>query len=967
MSKVAFLIDNTIINDKSCFSFLKSAVEDAGLDDVSYINIFKNPNMAKEDMPSVYPQIINYIKKSKITKVVIFGNNGIFTCGFNDKPEKISKFRGKILTKDELPGVDFFALESPFAVDRDRTREVTFRSDLALIRRVLDGKFESQAKMKIYDIESPEDIDELIKVAKETGVCAYDYETSGLDRINDIVGTASFCPKIDEEGVAHVWFYAEYDQLVPRFKPEALEQLKKKFTEFFDLNQEENFYRIAWNQNFDDWMTETWLGKKIELSVWDAMYMKWTVNTQRPHNLKYSTAVYLGYPEYDEFFEKKVAEVKARRNRNLVEEEDFKVLEFFGVSPIKTVRTFKTKPDKITYKWPKNFSKAKAAYLTVDLDIVREYNSLDSVYTLMLFEKLKTIIVENNLEESCELRHRGGQMFLRGEQHGILLDVELNRKWAAELETYIEKTANEVRTLVAPYLPDHRKPEEFNPGSADHINEVFYGELGYVPYPNVDSMLKYFKDEDILKLVNQVEEELYEDYSGIKDLLRQNDFSFNLAKQAFEEELYKKIFEEDHDIDFPYYVNENYKIPFTKKALGLGGLELDPVGTTKTGKPSTSKSSLLTLSTQKKSDIIDLILMYRKCVKYKSAFVDKIYEARDEHNIVRTAHNVTGTVTGRTSSSKSGELGFNIQQIPSIFKRQFIARPGYGILSGDLSQAEVYTLAAFADDKVLQEALRQKDLHKYVASQIFKIEVADVTKDKRAQGKTTLFLTVYGGGAKKLASAFPGMKVSEAQLILDDFKTAFADATVWLENQKELARQEPHYVYTAFGTRISVSGVMSEDFSTVLRAERIAGNAPIQGTAGEVMIYKQANIEDRKHAENLDINWLMSVHDQAGWEVPLDGVKVEWIDDGKGGKAQSLSGKYYDIIQDEFNKFVPFSPIENVKYKLDMEFYTRWGGDEVDLALGLSSEKPGDIFRWDLILDEDEETDIGDNKEDEVE
>lgn len=953
MTKIAFFVDNTIANDERTFNLLKELINEVGIKDYKFVELYDRPNVPIADLPNYYEKAKKFIEKKGYKTVVFFGNNMLCTFGFEKKPNGITKYRGRRLEKDDLPGVSFIGLESPSALSKDRTKEYIFKANLAVIKRVSEGNFKEQVEMVIHDITEPHHVEELIEAAKKSKYLAYDYETSGLEKNDDIVGTGSFCPYIDKKGVAHVWYYAEYEQLKPCFTKGKLKKIKEKFRKLFKLDQDLNFARIAFNQNFDDWMTETWLGEKFEMSYYDVMYMKWAINTQRPHNLKFCTSIYLGYPEYDSFFEEQVKAVKHRRSKLLVNKEDFAVLNFFGEEPIKTVKTFKTKPDKITYKWPTKVSKGKAAYLTVDPAIVREYNCLDSAYTLMLFFKFKKMIEEENLFDTCELRHRAGEMFMRGEQYGLLLDVETNRLWSRQLEFYIDQTEKAIQDRVEKYLPDTMAKSDFNPGSANHINEVLYGELGKVPVVNRRGIAKYFRTEEVYKLINEVEEEVYEDFKDIRELIKKGEFSYFNAKQYLEEELYKKFFEEEHDVEFPYWVNDNYKFMFTDKYLGLGGLEYDPVAMTATGKPSTSTSSLMSLHQQKESEIIELIIAYRKCVKYKSTFVEKIYEARDENNVVRTAHNATGTATGRVSSSKSGEKGFNIQQLPSGFKTQFIARPGYGILSVDLKQAEVYTLAAFANDAILKEALTKQDLHRFTASKIFKISEDDVTDQQRKSGKTTLFLTVYGGGADKLAEA-QGITKTEAQAIIDDFKNAFIDMTAWLESQKEIAHTAPYHVTTAFGTRITTRNVLSSDFKEVLHAERVSGNAPIQGSAGEAMLYKLCNIEDRKIEEDLDMNWLLSVHDSGSWELPLSDVKVEIIKDDKGNESQKISGFYFDeVICKEFAKKVPFAPLDTIVFKIDAEFYERWGGTEIDMLEILKKDKLKDIFRWDIIKPEE--------------
>lgn len=973
---VLIFVENSFQNDENCRAYVTELAKDAGLTNYKFVNIFDSPKINQEDLPRYFKQVKLAVEKVKPTAVAFTGNTLLTVFGYEKKPAGITKYRGRVLTHEDL-SIPVIPLESPFVSFRDRNREMFLACDLSTLKRVSEGTFKHQADMVIHDIKTPSDVKDLIKSAIKSGYCSYDFETSGLEKFgDDIVGTAAFCTHSDKDGVYHVWYYAEYEYLVPMFSNSELEELKEEFKNFFRCR---DFCRIAWNHVFDDPFAEKWLGEKFPVSDYDGMYMEWCVKTKRPHTLKISTNLYLGYPEYDEFFDQKKKEVQARRGRVLTHKDDFLVLDFFGYEPEKIVKTTKAKysksgkllkegTEKVTYKWPKDVDKMKAAYLVVDPEVVREYNSLDAVYTLALFHKLMEIILEKDLVDSCELRHRIGEVFMRGEQHGLMLDVELNRKWNDELEVYKNQTEAKIRELVTPYLGEDDVASEFNPGSARDLAKVLYGNLGEIPAVDRKQLLKYFKNEDILKIVNKVEEDLFDDIDGIKEMLVKDEFSYFNAMEVLQEELTQAIFHEDHGIELPEYVNENYHFPIVKKPLGLSAMRLDPVALTATGQPSSSKASLLSLHARyttknekkevvpnERTDFIDLILMYKKCVKYQSTFVEKIYNSLDDKGMVRTAHNAVGTATGRASSSKSGKKGFNAQQMPSGFKRQIICPEDYYIYSLDIKQAEVYTLAAFSQDQYLIQALNEKDLHTFVASQIFKIPPEEVTKDQRSQGKTTLFLTVYGGGAAKLAAAF-NIKKQEAQLIIDNFKRGFPDMDRWMESQRQIAHTAPYEVKTAFGTRISTRDVLSSDYGVVLHGERISGNAPIQGSAGEAMLYKLSNIQDRVTTEGWDVVWLVSVHDSATWMVHKSLINVVNSFDEKGKLVQQISGRFVeDLIYPEFNAPVPFPPLDQIKFKIDDECFHRWGGDDVDLKNFLTSEKPGDIFRYDLITDEVEE------------
>lgn len=289
-----------------------------------------------------------------------------------------------------------------------------------------------------------------------------------------------------------------------------------------------------------------------------------------------------------------------------------------------------------------------------------------------------------------------------------------------------------------------------------------------------------------------------------------------------------------------------------------------PVGhKTKTGY-STNSDVLEALEAQ--HPIAKLILEYRELTKLKSTYVDALPALADpQTGRVHTKLNQAQTTTGRLSSTDP-----NLQNIPirtdrgRLVRKAFVADQGNVLISADYSQIELRVLAHITGDEGLTRAFRDDlDIHAATASEIFAIDLKDVTAHHRRIAKAVNFGLAYGQGAFGLAEVL-GIPRKEAMEIIDRYFKRFAGVKRYMEETVKQA-MEQGYVSTLFGRRRYLDEMKSNNPNIRRAGERAAINAPIQGTASDLV--KLAMI---KVHESLPIPLLLQVHDELIFECPSD-------------------------------------------------------------------------------------------------
>lgn len=287
----------------------------------------------------------------------------------------------------------------------------------------------------------------------------------------------------------------------------------------------------------------------------------------------------------------------------------------------------------------------------------------------------------------------------------------------------------------------------------------------------------------------------------------------------------------------------------------------------KTGQYSTSEEVLVGL--KDRHEIVELILEYRELKKLISTYISTLpgyISAKDGK--IHTTYNQTVTATGRLSSSNP-----NLQNLPirsergRMIREAIIPDEGCLFLSADYSQIELRLMAHFSQDEHMLHAFRQnQDIHAATASRIYNKPIEQITKDERRKAKTANFGIIYGISAFGLAQQLDCSR-QEAKQLIDDYFAAFPRVVSYIENQKAIAR-ERGYAETLFGRRRYLPDILSHNATVRSFAERNAVNAPIQGTAADIIKMAMVSIHNRLKAEGLHAQMVMQVHDELNFNVP---------------------------------------------------------------------------------------------------
>jgi len=335
------------------------------------------------------------------------------------------------------------------------------------------------------------------------------------------------------------------------------------------------------------------------------------------------------------------------------------------------------------------------------------------------------------------------------------------------------------------------------------------------------------------------------------------------------DELENKIYE---------HVGERFNINSTQQLSNaiFNRLKLTPPDRTRrteAGNYSTSAEVLESL--QGKHPVVDLLLEYRELSKLKSTYLDALPgQVNPKTGRVHTSYNQAGSVTGRIASSDP-----NLQNIPirtelgRQVRQAFIATPGFTLLSVDYSQVELRIAAHMSNDQAMLAAFRaDQDIHTATAAAILGKTLDKVTKDERRHAKAINFGLLYGMSAYGLTRT-SDLTLAEAEDFVEAYFKQFPGVKGYLDNMRRLAAKQG-YVETLLGRRRYFPGLKSGgNQQTRAREEREAINAPIQGTAADIMKIAMARVSSALKENELSGHMLLQVHDELVLECPQKELK----------------------------------------------------------------------------------------------
>ncbi len=443
--------------------------------------------------------------------------------------------------------------------------------------------------------------------------------------------------------------------------------------------------------------------------------------------------------------------------------------------------------------------------------------------------------------------------------------------------------------------------------------------------PSPEDVSEYTGETDVTKAYQVIEKELKQ--SGIFSVFEQIELPLiPIIERAqtkgvmidvpylaeLSKEYHKKLAQAEKDIYM--HAGEEFNIN-SPKQLGVilfDKLNLTAKGLKKTegGARSTRESELEKL--RDAHPIISTILIYREYQKLLSTYIDNIPQMVDSENRVHTTFHQDGAATGRFSSTNPGLQNIPVREgLGEVIRDAFIAPKGKVLMSFDYSQIEMRVLAMLSGDSGLAEIFRSgSDIHTSVASRVFKIDPGAVTKEMRRKAKVINFGIIYGMGVNALKQNL-GSTREEAQEFYDQYFVTFPAIALYFENVKKDATKKG-YTETLFGRRRLFPNLRSKIPFMKAMAERMAMNAPLQGTAADfvkiAMIRSDEAIRSAKLEKQIEL--ILQVHDELIFEVSDDETTLK--------KAE-------EIIVKAMTGVAVGTKGESIPLTVDMAKGMRWG------------------------------------------
>jgi len=299
-------------------------------------------------------------------------------------------------------------------------------------------------------------------------------------------------------------------------------------------------------------------------------------------------------------------------------------------------------------------------------------------------------------------------------------------------------------------------------------------------------------------------------------------------------------------------------------------LGLPIISKTAKGQPSTAEAVLAELAEQD-FPLPKVLMQYRSMSKLKSTYTDRLPEQINPRTgRIHTSYHQAVTATGRLSSSDP-----NLQNIPirtaegRRIRQAFVAPKGYKLLAADYSQIELRIMAHLAKDEGLLHAFRNNlDVHSATAAEVFGVELGDVTVDQRRSAKAINFGLIYGMSAFGLAKQI-GVDRKQSQAYIDRYFARYPGVLDYMERTRTQAAEQG-YVETIFGRRLYLPDINAKNPALRKGAERTAINAPMQGTAADIIKKAMVAVDNWLTASGLDARVILQVHDELVLEVRED-------------------------------------------------------------------------------------------------
>ena len=682
-----------------------------------------------------------------------------------------------------------------------------------------NSSFES-LKTVAHNYKLVENEEEMIQIRDyflTNEILSLDTETTSTSAIDAELVGLSFAVKEFEA------FYVP----VPAEREEAL----KIVNIFKPLYEDPKILKVGQNLKYD---LEVLINYNVQLQgpMWDTMIAHYLIQPELRHNMDFMAEIYLNYHTIH------IEELIGKKGKNQLSMRDLKP------------------------------------------DAIKDYACEDADITLQLKQKLEQELLNNKCDElfyniEMPLMQVLAEMEING--------VRINENSLKETSNIFNERLTELKQEIFEIAG-----EEFNISSPKQVGDIIFGKLKIIDNPKKTKSWQYVTNEKELQSLIDSHEIVGKiiEYRKLNSILTERTkkkptvqqmpdlFGLNtgaenddVMKQSSHLEVSKQMNELEKEIF--KLAGEKFKIMSPKQ---VGTILFDKMKIinnpkkTETWQYVTNEEILQQLKNKHK--IVEKILSYRETEKLIGTYVDALptlVNKRTGH--IHTSFNQTITATGRLSSSDP-----NLQNIPvrgedgKEIRKVFVPEPGCLFFSADYSQIELRVMAHLSgDDNMINVFKEGKDLHAATAATIYKKDINEVSRDERTKSKRANFGIIYGITVFGLAERL-GISRDESKQLIDGFFETFPKVKEYMEKAVATARQK-EYVETLFGRRRYLKDINSQNTTVRSFAERNAINAPIQGTAADIIKVAMIRIFQRFKNEHIRSKMILQVHDELNFSV----------------------------------------------------------------------------------------------------
>lgn len=521
----------------------------------------------------------------------------------------------------------------------------------------------------------------------------------------------------------------------------------------------------------------------------------------------------------------------------------------------------------------------EAAYLPLTHDYAGAPEQLNIDTVLALF---KPILEDSN-------QYKVGQN-LKYDRH-ILLNHDINLqgiKHDTMLQSYVldsTATRHDMDSLAEKYLG--RSTIHFEDIAGKGKKQLTFNQIGLEeagPYAAEDADITLQLHQTLWPQIQtipalvEVYEQLEMPLLPVLNTLERNGVNIDIwMLQQQSDELAQKIDQFEKQAWAVAEEEFNLGSPKQLQVILYDKLELPILKKTPKGQPSTAEGVLQELADDG-YELPQVIMNYRSLSKLKSTYTDRLPEQVNRSTgRVHTSYHQAVTATGRLSSSDP-----NLQNIPirseegRRIREAFVASEGYTLLAADYSQIELRIMAHLSQDTGLLKAFAAgEDIHRHTAAEIFGVELDQVTSDQRRSAKAINFGLIYGMSAHGLSKQL-GIERHQAADYMTTYFERYPGVKNYMNTTREQAKEDG-YVETLFGRRLHLPEINASNGMRRQYAERTAINAPMQGTAADIIKKAMIDISTWLTASNSNIRMIMQVHDELVFEVPIEQVETAKI------------------------------------------------------------------------------------------